>query len=207
MKKILFFQIVAFFFVCLSEQVTIAQQEPALSLFYNYSIMYQQGAKIDYPLGIGASFFKPVAKRFTLRTGAAYSFRQSIDNSVWKDYYTNLPHIVLTKMNESSYSINLGLYYNLIKVGNNLSIKLGANITPNYSHFTLQSNRYYDTVEEQYNHKVDLLSLGINTGIMVDYSVSKRFSILIEPGYTNYLLGDYKSQHALNVSGGIIFRL
>ena len=207
MKNSLISSIVAIFFVCLSEQVTLAQQQQGLSLFYNYSIMYQKGGKIDYPLGIGASFYKPVAKRLILRAGAGYSFRHSFNNNVWKDHFGDSPNNVHNKLKESTYSINLGLYYNLLKVGNNLSIHLGANISPTYEHFTFQSFRYYDTFEEQYNRKGDIFSLGINTGIMVNYSVSKNISILIEPGYTNYLFGDYKSQQVLNLSAGIIFRL
>lgn len=207
MKKYLFFPIVAIFFVCLSEQVTLAQQQPGLSLFYTYSKMYQYGAKLDYPLGFGASFFKPVAKRFKIRTGVGYSFKHFFDNSIWKDHSGNSPNNVYNSIKESTYSINLGLYYNLLKVGNNLSIHLGANISPTYEHFKVQSIRYYDTFEEQYNREGDIFSLGVNTGILIDYSVSKNISILIEPGYTNYLFRDYNSQQALNVSGGIIFRL
>ena len=200
MKNKRAFSVVALILVCFFSQQSFAQTKSGLSIYYNYSVMFQFGLHQSYPFGIGTSFYKPLNDRFFLRTGIGYSFKQSSHNNlIFIDQMnaSNPPNS--SKLKEASYLLNIGLYYQILKINDDLLIKIGANLVPSYVHSKLKGLDYSKTSNDY--------SMGISTGLEVEYSISKNISIFIEPEYLYYFLGDYSKSKSLNGKAGMIIFL
>lgn len=179
-----------------------AQRKSEFSLYYNYLTNLHEGGKDVLPFGLGLSYSIPLNKHLILKTAFHFSSKSSID-----EFYrtgppqSEIPYRVYQKFEESVYSIKIGLYYPLID--KKLSIQIGNNLVPYYSHNSVSNHRYYDSSTTIENLYFDEFSLGVNTDVNIGYSISNRISIFVQPGYTYFFSGRYKQTHDLNCEIGV----
>jgi len=185
------------FFLLFSNEIS-AQKKSGISFSYDYSLLLTPSYKIHYPFGLDISYSNRLKEKVILKTGLTLIRKTYDDNNFWvNETQGNFERRYVEKM----FQLNVGLYYPLID--NKISMQLGVNVLPNYTRFKMVVT---DAVTAPNGKEItNLFSLGVSSSLIIDYSISQKMSLSLEPGYSYYIIGDYKKYDFFNMSLGFTY--